>query len=955
MDCRVRKRGLQQRRLLLLISSLSVLGPSSGQTRYSVREGQEPGAFVGSVAKDLGLALAGLAARRLRVVTQGERQYFQVDLASGGLLLHERIDREELCGDSSPCLLHVQLVLENPLSLLRVEVEVVDVNDNAPLFPKNDILLEISELTNTGSALPLEIAEDPDVGTNSVSTYELSASEYFALRTRTRDDGVKVPEIVLDRPLDREQVAAHHLILTAYDSGVPVRSGTASIIVTVIDANDNAPVCEPSFSKISLQENVPAGTLVIRLNVTDLDEGLNGELDYSFKTTQNTPEKIPRLFNLDPGTGEVRTKWEMDFEESSVYDIVVRVRDRGFPKMEGLCHIKVELIDVNDNSPEIILTSVSSPIQEDAPSGTVIALISVKDNDSGKHGEVHLQIQNEIPFQLLSSFRDHYSLVTDGVLDREQIASYNITIEAADSGTPPRATRKYIFLNISDENDNAPTFPKPSYTVHVRENNLPGFSIGTVSASDPDLGENSKVSYLILVQDFSQPTYFHINSENGTIYIMRSLDYEQEKVFMILVEAKDSGSPPLSSTATVHVFVQDENDNSPRVMYPPVDKGSVIHQTIPRTSEPGYLVTKIVAVDADSGHNAWLSYHLQPTPDKGLFTVELRSGEIRITRMPKDLEMFAQRLLVVVKDNGKPPLSTSVTLEVSLEDTKMQESSKIRDLPRTSHTSSDLTLYLIISLAAISLVSLVMFVVLFVRCLKPVNGSTGFACCCKNGNSDSRDALKQPPSNLPGQFNPEGYLKFIEVGGTGLGSETRCYRSCLTPVSEQSDFMFVRPFSHSATGESVNNSDQSVSTLLTPCDGQAQPFQQSQPFQQAPPNTDWRFSQAQRPGTSGSQNSEEAGGWPNNQFETERLQAMILASANEGADGSSTLGGGAGTMGLSTRYGPQFTLQHVPDYRQNVYIPGSTATLTNAAGKRDGKSAAASGGNKKKSGKKEKK
>uniref|UniRef100_UPI001658E0CF protocadherin gamma-A6-like n=1 Tax=Halichoerus grypus TaxID=9711 RepID=UPI001658E0CF len=104
-----------------------------------------------------------------------------------------------------------------------------------------------------------------------------------------------------------------------------------------------------------------------------------------------------------------------------------------------------------------------------------------------------------------------------------------------------------------------------------------------------------------------------------------------------------------------------------------------------------------------------------------------------------------------------------------------------------------------------------------------------------------------------------------------------------------------------------------------------------------------------------SQNGDETGTWPNNQFDTEMLQAMILASASEAADGSSTLGGGAGTMGLSARYGPQFTLQHVPDYRQNVYIPGSNATLTSAAGKRDGKAPAGGNGNKKKSGKKEKK
>ncbi|XP_029442087.1 protocadherin gamma-C5-like isoform X1 [Rhinatrema bivittatum] len=949
-------RGLRRRRwprppLLLAAAALSLLDLLSGQPRYAVPEETAPGALVGDLARDLGTGAQSLSARRLRLVGDGgRRQPFRVNLADGALLVQERIDREEMCGASTTCLLPLQLVLESPLILHRIEVEILDVNDNSPFFPREEVSLEIIEVASPGTRLALELAEDPDVGSNSIATYELTSSDYFSLSIRTRDDGVKLPEIVLDRALDREQIATYHLKLTAIDGGNPARSGTARITVNVLDVNDNSPRCDPSFLKIHLQENVPLGTLVVKLNATDLDEGPNGEIEYYFKPSNNAPEKIPRLFNLDLKTGEIRTKGIMDFEESSAYEIVVRARDKGSPATEGLCNVKVEITDLNDNSPEIVLTSLSSPIQENVSLGTVIALISVKDNDSGENGQVHLHIPTGIPFKLISSFKDHYSLVTNGLLDREKSSQYNITIIGNDSGFPSRSTQETIFLQISDVNDNVPKFPNPTYTIHVQENNLPGSSICSVSASDPDGGDNSKISYSLLsysVQDLPLSSFFYINSENGTIYTFQSLDYEQNKVFQIIVQARDAGSPSLSSTVTVHLFVFDQNDNTPRIVYPPVEKGSVVQQAIPLSAEPGYFVTKLVAVDADSGHNAWLSYHLQQSKEPCPFRVEPHSGEIRITQALKELEVLTYRLIVLVKDHGTPPLSTSVTLEVSLEDNVLQDFSKARDLPKSSYKTSDVTLYLIISLAAISFVSFAMFAALAVKCLRSSHSNAKCISCCRRSHKGSRDMFKYPVTSMDGQLSPEDLIKYIEVGRSGLASQPRCYRSCFSPVSDQSDFMFVKPFSRSTTGESVNTSEPFVSTLFSPCDVQAQP------------NTDWRFSQAQRPGTSGSQNPEEGGAWPNNQLETERLQAMILASANAGpieaADGSSTLGGAAGTMGLSTRYGPQFTLQHVPDYRQNVYIPGNTATLTNSAGKRDGKGATSSGGNKKKSGKKEKK
>ncbi|NWI53499.1 PCDGM protein, partial [Calyptomena viridis] len=912
------------------------LHSSSAQIRYSIPEELTRGAFVGNIAKDLGTDVAKLAAANLQVLSDSDSQYFSVNVNTGVIMVSERIDREQLCGQNPRCFLHLKLAIENPVEFYRIEVEILDINDNPPEFPTDEVSLRIYELASLGARFPIQPAQDPDVGTNTLQTYHLSANDNFNLNVKARTDGGKFPELVLERALDREFRAFHYLVLTAEDGGSPPQSSKIRITIQVLDANDNHPVFDRPSYGARLVENSPLGTLVVKLNATDVDEGPNGDIRYSLSSHNSAA--LRQIFAIDEQTGEIRVQGNLDFEEATVYEIEVEAKDMGSPTMEEHCSVVVEITDVNDNAPEIVLTSVSSPVQEDATPGTVIALIGVKDSDSGDNGQVRLQIAKELPFKLVSSFKEHFSLVTNGPLDREKASGYNITVRAVDSGSPQRATQKTFYLRIADVNDNAPNFSSPFDTAHVQENSLPGTSVFSVSASDPDEGSNAKLSYSILdngMQDVPISTYFRIDQDNGTIYTVRALDYEQDKVFQVPVEVKDAGSPALSSTAVVHVFVLDENDNAPNIVYPSVPKGSAFHQAIPALAEPGYLVTKIVAVDADSGHNAWLSYQLQETTETLPFQVERRSGEIRLAQALRESE-DSHRLVVEVRDNGTPSLSASVVIVISLEENSVQDFSKSLDLPQSSPKDTNLTLYLIISLVSISIVSCVMFALAAARCLKAGSASWTFTGCC-------RGTGRKPGSHFRGQMKPDGFIKYLDVGGAGLTSQAQNYTSCFSPMSDQSDFLFVKPFSHSSTAETVAAYEQVTSTLASPCDGQAQP------------NTDWRFSQTQRPGTSGSQNGEEAGAWPNNQFDTEMLQAMILASANEAADGNSTLGGGNGTMGLSARYGPQFTLQHVPDYRQNVYIPGSNATLTNAAGKRDAKNAAPAGGNKKKSGKKEKK
>ncbi|KAM4675302.1 protocadherin gamma-C5-like isoform 8-T8 [Discoglossus pictus] len=603
--------------------------------------------------------------------------------------------------------------------------------------------------------------------------------------------------------------------------------------------------------------------------------------------------------------------------------------------MQSRCLILIEIEDANDNAPEITISSMISDIPENAAVGTAVGFLSIKDKDSGRNGEVHLELSPNLPFKV-KAFNNRYSLVTDGLLDREKVSQYNLDLVATDLGSPPLSTKTSIILNISDINDNPPVFSQPHFNAFIQENNKPGTLLCTVSAFDLDNGINANLFFSVMESEIDgspASSFLYINSNTGNIYAQRSFDYEQIQVLQITVKVEDSGSPRLSSNTTVFIFILDENDNAPSILYREYFKELIPQQKIARTAPVGSLVTKVSAMDSDSGRNAWLFYNIIEATDPSLFKISAYTGEIRTLRAFQEIDNIEQRLAISVKDHGEPVLSTTVILLITLEDNLFQESHQTHTFLTNAQNKPNITLYLIISLVAISLVSLVTFIILLARCLRDKNDN-GHMCCGRRPESTYYTEQFQPTLHL----NTDGTLKYMEVRMEPPGGQGQCYKTCFSP-SEKNDFTFVKPLNFPE-----------LKALVSETDGYISGMNGLNESNQAQPNTEWRFSQAQRPGTSGAaQPTEEAGVWPNNQFETERLQAMILASANEAAEGTSGLGGGTGTMGLSARYGPQFTLQHVPDYRQNVYIPGSTLTPTNAAGKRDGKSG------KKKSGKKEKK
>ncbi|XP_072812149.1 protocadherin gamma-B3 isoform X11 [Vicugna pacos] len=931
MGNRLGPKRLAGRRLMLFLFLLSLFSPAlSEQIRYTIPEELASGSVVGNLAKDLGLGVRDLPTRNLRV--SAEKKFFTVSTENGDLLVSDRIDREQICGKKSMCVLEFEMVAEKPLNFFHITVVIQDINDNPPIFSRNITELEISELALTGATFALESAQDSDVGVNSLQQYYLSPDPHFSLIQKENPDGSRYPELVVKAPLDREEQSCHLLVLTAVDGGEPARSCTTQIRVVVADANDNPPVFTQDMYRVSVQENLPLGSSVLRVMATDLDEGINAEITYTFI---NIGKAVRQLFKLDSKTGELTTGGELDFEERESYTLGVEAKDGG--RHTAHCKIQIDILDENDNAPEITVDSESKHIQEDAELGTVVALIKTHDLDSGFNGEILCQLKGNFPFKIVQDTKNTYKLVTDGTLDREKTPEYNVTITATDKGKPPLSSNRSVTLKVTDVNDNPPAFHQASYVVHVAENNPPGASIAQVSASDPDLGPNGHVSYSIVASDLEPralSSYVSVSAQSGVLFAQRAFDHEQLRAFELTLQARDHGSPALSANVSLRVLVGDRNDNAPRVLYPALGPdGSALFDTVPRAAQPGYLVTKVVAVDADSGHNAWLSYHVLQASEPGLFSLGLRTGEVRTARALGDRDAARQRLLVAVRDGGQPPLSATATLLLVFADSLQEALPDLSDRPEPSDTQAELQFYLVVALALISVLFLLVVILAVALSLRRSSSPTAWRCfqtglCSKAG-----------PGVLPNY--EEGTLPYS-------------YNLCAAAHSSKTEFKFLNIKPENTPPQDLLCNE--ASWLESTSDDNAQMTSNSANLhQQAPPNTDWRFSQAQRPGTSGSQNGDETGTWPNNQFDTEMLQAMILASASEAADGSSTLGGGAGTMGLSARYGPQFTLQHVPDYRQNVYIPGSNATLTNAAGKRDGKTPASGNGNKKKSGKKEKK
>ncbi|XP_050167802.1 protocadherin beta-16-like [Myiozetetes cayanensis] len=779
---------------------LYVSGMRAEIARYSVPEEAERGSFVANIAKDLGLTGAELSARQARLVPDGEKEYLQLNKHTGDLVVREQMDREELCGQSEPCLMRFEVLLESPLQSFRAEVRLTDINDHAPVFLNKEIVLRIPESAMPETRFLLESAQDPDVGNNSLQHYSISSNEYFHVYTGRRNDGRRYAELVLDRALDREHQAEVAFSITAVDGGTPPRSGTALIRVVVLDINDNIPVFTRSLYKVPIRENSSQDTLVVVVSASDLDSGTNGEIAYSI--FQNSEENL-QTFKINPGTGQIRLKKPLDYEETKTYEIDVQATDGG--GLSTHCKVEVQVEDVNDNAPEVIITSLTSTLSEAAPQNTVVALFNVRDRDSGDNGRTTCELAGEQPFGISLLASNAYALVTSGVLDREQVSEYNVTVRARDGGSPALSASKTLFVRLLDVNDNAPIFAQEIYTMAMSENEPAGTSLGRLRATDADAGENARVRYAIEAPPAGTPaaaSFVSVDAESGTVRTLRPLDYEKVHAFELVVCATDGGSPPLSTQALLRIVVQDQNDNTPVVLHPPPDS-SVAGELVPRWAPSGYLVAKVVAVDADAGQNAWLSYELAKATEPGLFRVGLHSGEVRTARAVTERDAPRQRLVVLVRDRGQPPRSATASLTVALvhdfSDAFLQLDNDPGSRQQPQGSEEDLlTTYLIASLGCVS--SLFALSVIALATAK----------LCK---ARLRAHLSPPSANCyaDGDFASDA----VDVGGMGTLSPAYRYEVCLTTGSGRSEFQFLRPVLLSPQSSTETGSDKNEDLLCS--------------------------------------------------------------------------------------------------------------------------------------------
>ncbi|XP_074236655.1 protocadherin alpha-13 isoform X8 [Saimiri boliviensis] len=885
--------------LLLWLLLLAAWETGSGQLHYSVLEEAKHGTFVGRIAQDLGLELAELVPRLFRVTSKAHGDLLEVNLQNGILFVNSRIDREELCGRSAECSIHLEVIVDRPLQVFHVDVEVKDINDNPPMFPESKKRIIIAESRPSATRFPLDGASDADIGVNSALTYRLDPNDYFALDTQNSREQMSSLSLVLRKTLDREEIQEHSLLLTASDGGKPELTGTVQLLITILDVNDNAPEFYQSVYKVTVLENAFNRTLVIKLNATDPDEGTNGDIVYSFR--RPVSPAVLYAFTINPNNGEIRTKGKLDFEEKKLYEISVEAVDKGNIPMAGHCTLLVEVLDVNDNAPEVTITSLSLPIREDTSPSAIIALISVSDRDSGSNGQVTCTLTPHVPFKLVSTYKNYYSLVLDSALDRETVAAYELVVTARDGGSPSLWATANVSVEVADVNDNVPTFVQPEYTVFVKENNPPGYHIFTVSAQDADARENALVSYSLVerrVGDRALSSYVSVHAESGKVYALQPLDHEELELLQFQVSARDAGVPPLSSNVTLQVFVLDENDNAPALLTPRAGSaGSTVSELVPRSAGAGHVVAKVRAVDADSGYNAWLSYELQPAAVGARipFRVGLYTGEISTTRTLDEIDAPRHRLLVLVKDHGEPALTATATVLVSLLESGQAPKALSRALAGAVGPEAalvDVNVYLIIAICAVS--SLLVLTLLLYTALR----------------------CSAPPTE--GSCAPvKSTLVCSSATGSWSYSQQRRQMVCSEEGPPKTDLMAFSP---------------SLPPCLGPAGGTGQTEENSECLKEPrQPNPDWRYSASLRAGMHSSVHLEEAGilragpGGPDQQWPT----VSSATPEPEAGEVSPPVGAGVNSNSWTFKYGPGNPKQSGPgELPDKFIIPGSPAIIS---------------------------
>ncbi|XP_072352640.1 protocadherin-7b isoform X2 [Scyliorhinus torazame] len=682
--------------LLLFLRSAAVLASAKQALRYRITEEGPADLRIGNVASDLGIA-AGSG--EVTFSLESGSDYFKIDNITGELsTTGRRTDREKLpqCQmifDENECFIDFEVSVIGPaqswVDLYDGKVIIEDINDNTPSFPSPVLTLTVEENRPVGTLYLLPTATDRDFGTNGIERYQLlpesrrgepgdpelpgaaagpGRSSVFELQVADTPDGDKQPQLIVKGALDRELRDSYELTLRVRDGGQPGRSSSALLRVLISDVNDNSPRFDRGLYEAELPENSPPGTPILQLRATDLDTGVNGQLEYVFGPAT---ESVRRLLRLDESSGWLSVLHRLDREEMGQLRFSVLAKDRGQPPRTDRATVQLGVRDQNDNVPQvdirkigrIVLRDGVASVAEDVLVDTPIALVQVSDRDQGENGVVTCTIVGDVPFQLKSASESEneqkkkYFLHTSAPLDYEAVRQYSVVIVAVDSGSPSLSSNNSLLVRVADINDNPPVFPQAVFQVAIAENNSPGDQVATVLASDADDGRNAEIAYSL---EAAAGGLFSIEPAKGAIIANVVLDREQTPRYEFRVVARDKGTPSLQGSATVVVQVKDTNDNEPRFMQ------DIFTFYVKENLPPNSPVGMVTVMDADDGKNAELSLFVEE--DDNIFSIDNDTGTIYSTMSFDREQQTTYSFKVKAIDGGEPPKSSTAMVSLYVMD-----------------------------------------------------------------------------------------------------------------------------------------------------------------------------------------------------------------------------------------------------------------------------------------------
>lgn len=654
-----------------------VAAADDGVIHFKLSENQPEGSFVGNLADKMH-SLANVSSEirenagfTFLLPNGPNNAYFKLDAASGSLTTSDvNIDRERICPYKVECSVELSVAVTSVdgfFDVATIVIEILDINDNRPNFPKPLITLNISESVSAGAEFSIGNAEDPDMwGNNSIQSYELIQDHDIFNLTVFKDRlGTYSLKLVLKQALDREINDFYSFRVIARDGGDPVSEGILDVYVNVIDANDNSPVFEKDYYNVTVKESATPGTVILKLSASDADSGKNKQISYRFSERQSDIDVISRLFHVNQTTGQLSVIHDLHSEQSESFEFFVEAVDHGDQPRVNQTVVLVIIEDAANNAPIITLHLLDSDkigfvnLSENSKIGSFVAHINVEDTDKGQNGNISCRSENSY-FGIERLPIRGYKIVTVGALDRETLPLHDITVTCFDNGSPRLSSSVSFLVNVHDQNDNPPKFDKTVYHALIYENNDRGDNITKVHATDIDAGINKMFEYVLHPTD-NKDGFFSINGDTGMIYAIQPLDRESDPEITFRVLAVDQGTVRLTGTATVSLTVVDRNDNIPHMI--PARPKLQVRENMPEYSSVGFLN----GTDNDEGLNAQLTYEIAPL--SASFPFELTPNGEFLTKEKLNRELQNRyEIPVTVRDMGAKPLSNTQYVTITVTD-----------------------------------------------------------------------------------------------------------------------------------------------------------------------------------------------------------------------------------------------------------------------------------------------